>query len=206
MQPDDRQRYFQAIHAKGGDFWNDPDSIYEQDKRTRVLSHLTQRRYISVLEVGCSTGLLSRDLAERADRFLGVDLSDTAITQTRKRLIGLPRAAARVTAVPACWPARRFDLILLSEMLYYLTTPELDALAARCAATLMDQGEIVVVCYLGETQTPLDGRQAADRFVMAFAKLVCFEVKNQADAEAYLHLSITYKNNPQGKSRSVPQS
>lgn len=206
MMNDDRQRHFQTVHAEGGDFWNDPRSRYEQGKRKAILTHLSRPRYDSVLEVGCSTGLLSRDLAERADRFLGVDLSDTAIVRTRNRLIGLARARARVAPVPACWPARRFDLILLAEMLYYLTAVELDALAARCVTSLMDQGEIVVVCYLGETQTPIDGRQSADRFTMACTKLVRFEVNDHVTTGRYLHRTLIYKNTPRGNTRGVARS
>lgn len=190
MTPEQRQRHFQRLHAEGRDFWNDPASAYERGKRRAILNALARSLYASVLEVGCSTGLLSRHVARRAERFLAVDVSDTAIRKTRGLLIGQPHACARVASVPGRWPRRSFDLILLSEMLYYLDPAELARLAAHCARTLRPGGEIVIVCYLGETETPLNGAASAAAFIDAILDLRPLEIRTHATAKPYLHVSL----------------
>lgn len=66
--------------------------------------------------------------------------------------------------VPAGFPDGRFELIVLSEVLYYLQESDLDRLAAQCADALSPGGEIVLCHWLGETDYPLPGREASDRF------------------------------------------
>lgn len=196
MDSSRRKSHFQTVHAEGRDFWNDPASRYEHDKRQAILKALNSPRYASVVEVGCSTGLLSRDLALRSDRFLGLDLSETAIAATRARLTDLSHARARVVPVPASWPVRDMDLIVLSEMLYYLDAPEIAHLAGRCATGLTQGGEIAVVCYLGQTETALDGQEAAMCFVSACRALRPFTVTTHPAAGPYLHLGLIAAKRP----------
>ena len=53
------------------------DSWYERRKRALTLAALPQERYRSALEVGCSIGTLTADLAPRCDNLLAVDASGT---------------------------------------------------------------------------------------------------------------------------------
>ncbi len=69
--------------------------------------------------------------------------------------------------VPEGWPDGTFDLIVLSETLYFLTAGEVSASARRAAQSLAPGGEIILVNWLGETDTPLTGEAAADLFLDA---------------------------------------
>jgi hypothetical protein len=66
--------------------------------------------------------------------------------------------------VPAQWPDDRFDLIVVSELAYFLDERELEELVERAATTLLTGGDLVAVHWLGPIDGyPLDGRAVHDR-------------------------------------------
>ena len=72
-------------------------------------------------------------------------------------------------SIPQAWPPGRFDLILLSEILYYLDAAAIRDTAERAARALQPRGCILLVHYLGETDYPMTGDGAADGFIAAAA-------------------------------------
>ena len=68
--------------------------------------------------------------------------------------------------MPADFPEGAFDLVVLSEVLYFLDRREIDATAARVRAALAAHGHCLAVCWLGETDaaTDLGGDEAGERF------------------------------------------
>jgi chemotaxis methyl-accepting protein methylase len=86
-------------------------------------------------------------LAPRCDALLAADLSARALalTDTRLREAG---QRGHVTLerhrLPRDWPAPSFDLILLSEIAYYLDADELATLAAQSVATLAPAGTLML--------------------------------------------------------------
>ncbi|MFX7891094.1 hypothetical protein ABTK46_19990, partial [Acinetobacter baumannii] len=63
------------------------------------------------------------------------------------------------------WPEGRFDLIVLSEFLYFLAQPDLAELVRRVGTGVEPGGDIVLVHWLGETDYPQSGDGAADSFI-----------------------------------------
>jgi hypothetical protein len=66
--------------------------------------------------------------------------------------------------VPAHWPEGRFDLIVLSEVVYYLDRADVAALAALVRDAIVPGGDILLVHWLGETHYPLSGDEAVALF------------------------------------------
>lgn len=158
--------YFEALYARDPDPWRFASSDYERDKYTATLSAL-RPRYRHALEVGCSIGVLTALLAPRCDALLALDVSDRALTMARERCAAIPGIAFARMAVPGDWPPGDFDLILLSEVLYYLSPSDLAALARRVAGALVPGGDCVLVHWTGETDYPLGGDAAVTRFLAA---------------------------------------
>lgn len=158
---DPRVAHFDALFRADPDPWHYRSSPYERAKYAATLAATAASHFQSVVEVGCANGELGALLAPRAERYLGLDCSAPAITLARARLAGFRHSRVRQCQVPRGWPRRPADLILLSEVAYYLTPDELQHLCARIHTTLMPGGEVVIVCYTGQTQTPLSGAQAA---------------------------------------------
>ncbi len=161
--------YFEALYAADPDPWRFASSPYERDKYAATLAALGDRRFARALEVGCSIGVLTRQLAPRCDVLLAVDVVEMALDQARARCAQLPHVRFARLQVPRGWPEGRFDLILLSEVVYYLAPADVDALAARVRASLEPGGCALLVHWLGPTNYPLSGEAAAERFVTAAA-------------------------------------
>lgn len=159
--------HFARIYAGSADPWDYGGSAYEQAKYDRTIAVLGSRRFAAGLEVGCSIGVLTHRLAMLCDRLTGIDIVEAPLAAARTRCAEQPWVDFRRMAVPADWPEGRFDLIVLSEVLYFLAPADLDRCAARVAATLRPQGTILLVNWLGCADDPSTGDEAAHRFIAA---------------------------------------
>ncbi|MDJ0314896.1 PIG-L family deacetylase [Arthrobacter sp. H35-D1] len=133
---------FDSIHADGAEPW-DPSSWYEQRKRALLLGSLPNDRFRSALELGCSTGALTADLAPRCDQITGVDASAEAVATATKRVASAGNVDIVLATLPAGWPQGRFDLFVLSETGYYFTAAELSEAVASMAASALPHAHLV---------------------------------------------------------------
>ncbi|MCG6205863.1 nodulation S family protein [Rhodopseudomonas sp. HC1] len=160
--------YFEQKYRADIDPWRFRSSDYEREKYQSTLAALGRPRFGSGLEVGCSIGVLTAQLAPRCDKLLAIDASQTAIDAARAG--GVPaNVTFDVATLPQQFPAGRFDLIVLSEVLYYFAAPDLAGVAQQCIDALRPDGEIILCHWLGETDYPLTGLEASDQFFQAVA-------------------------------------
>ena len=164
--------YFDDLYARDADPWRFASSDYEREKYAATLRALPNASYASALEVGCSIGVLTRQLAARCDVLLSVDLAGAALEQARTRCADLGHVRFERRCMPADWPDGRFDLVLLSEVVYYLDRSDVSALVARIRNTLAPRGHVVLVHWLGVTHYPLTGDEAAEAFIEQSADFV----------------------------------
>ena len=135
--------FFDATYDRHDDPWGYTDRWYEQRKRALTLAALPDDRYRDVLEVGCGIGVLTAELAQRADHLLAVDVSAAAVERARKRVVDLPQVHVQVADVADAVPAGSFDLVVLSEVGYYVDRPTLDRVLADLRARLAPGGTLV---------------------------------------------------------------
>jgi cyclopropane fatty-acyl-phospholipid synthase-like methyltransferase len=165
-----RRARWEAIFAADPDPWGFRSTAYERDKAEDALSMLAPR-YRRAVEVGCANGAVTARLAGRCDALLAVDLADAALREARGAVRDPAVRFARAE-MPRAWRAvvvPPVDLIVLSEMLYYLAPQEIDALAGHAARDLAPEGQALLVSWLGPTGEALGGEEAAERFLGAFA-------------------------------------
>jgi len=135
------------LHEQQTDPWGTESRWYEQRKRDLVLAMLPTPQFQVALEVGCSTGALAEALAGRAARVVAVDRSVAALAAARRRFREEPRVSVLELDVPREWPQDlELDLVVVSEVGYFLSPAELDALVERIVATLAPGG-VVVLCH-----------------------------------------------------------
>lgn len=137
--------YFAALYAGSVDPWGFQDRWYEARKRAVTLAALPQQRFASGFEPGCSIGVLTAALAPRCDRLLAADVSASALAAAQERLAGAANVRFERRAVPDDWPPGQFDLVVLSELLYYLAGDDLAAVADRAVAATGPGGALVAV-------------------------------------------------------------
>lgn len=158
--------YFEALYAADPDPWNFTDSgnEYEARKYAATLAALPRPNYAAALEVGCSIGVLTAELAPRCGSLLSIDAAAAPLAAARERTAGFPQVKVRQARVPEDWPEGRFELILISEVLYFFTPEDLRRLAERAAAALVPGGDIVLVHWTGPSEFPLTGDAAVEGF------------------------------------------
>jgi SAM-dependent methyltransferase len=136
---------FENIYATSSDPYGYTHRDYERQKRSTTLAALSRDRYMNAFEIGCSIGVLTGLLGERCDRLLSVDIVERALQQARQRCAAEPNVRFARMRVPDEWPNESFDLIVISEVLYYLTVSELERLVERLRSSLRSSGEIILV-------------------------------------------------------------
>ncbi|MFJ4210415.1 PIG-L family deacetylase [Paenarthrobacter sp. NPDC089675] len=162
----DAEEIFDAVHDREDDPWNYTTSWYERRKRALTLAALPEEHYDSGLEIGCSIGTLSVELAPRCANFLAVDASSKALVQAAERLRGYPGARTQKLTVPQEWPEGSFDLVVVSEVGYYVAPEELTELLQQVKSS-MRPGGTLLLCHW---RHPISGWQLDGETVHAMAR------------------------------------
>lgn len=149
--------FFDATYERREDPWGFTSRWYEERKRALTLAALPERRFARAFEVGCSIGVLTAELTERCDDLLAVDVAAEAVARARTRVGERPGLRLEVADVTRDVPPGPFDLVVLSEVLYYFSARTLRTFLARIAPTLAD-GAVVVGCHW---RHPVDGYAAS---------------------------------------------
>ena len=188
--PGSRRRVFDDLHRKTEDPWDFATSPYEIDKRAATIAALPDRKFPAILEIGCSTGYLSQALSRKGDHVLALDVSAVAVARATARVgDGLP-ICFRQAELPEDWPPGAFDLIVFSEVLYFMTVEEIHRCAELAHNSLTSDGICVLVNWTGQTDLPITGRKAASIFLAS--KL--WQCKLEQHEDNYLlHLLIALK-------------
>ena len=138
--------YFSNVYASRPDPYGLADRWYEERKYAVTVALLPRQRYGSAFEPGCSIGVLTARLAERCDTLLACDPIPEAVESARTRTAALPGVRVEGRVIPAQWPAPlTFDLIALSELLYYFGDDDLSQVLDLGAGALRPGGHLLAV-------------------------------------------------------------
>lgn len=137
--------YFDDLYAERDDPWGLSCTAYEERKYALSVAALTHERYERAFEPGCSIGVLTAELAPRCGTLLSMDGAPRAVEQATARLADVANVRVELGRVPADWPSGSYDLIVLSELMYFLDAADRSAVALRCGATLAPGGQVLAV-------------------------------------------------------------
>jgi SAM-dependent methyltransferase len=151
--PPNADAYFDGLYSASEDPWLLRDRWYERRKRALTLAALPDERYGSAFEPGCANGELTVELATRCDRVLAADLNADAVALTARRVAHLETVRVEQRAVPDDWPDGAFDLLVVSELAYYLSEVQLARMCEQIVASLAPGG-CVLACHW---RRPIDG-------------------------------------------------
>jgi len=152
--------YFEAMYQGDRDPWGFETSPYEAAKYARTLAALPGARFAHALEVGCANGVLTAQLGPLCDDLLAIDVSGTALDAARARCAEQSHIRFEKRQLPQDAPDERFDVVLLSEVVYYFDRADVDRLAAYLTRALRSGGHLLLVHWIGETDYPLSGDEA----------------------------------------------
>lgn len=191
--PTDLTAHFTRLYAHRADPWDLATSPYEREKYAASLAALGDTRFAQAVEIGCSIGTLTERLAAICDEVLGLDLVEAPLVAARQRCSHLPHVRLQRMSVPESWPDGRFDLIVLSEVLYFLSAPALRALATRIQASLCPSGRLLVVNWQGPNDGTMPGAQAA---ALLLAELPGSWQREAAARERDYHIDVVTRPAP----------
>jgi peptidoglycan/xylan/chitin deacetylase (PgdA/CDA1 family) len=139
---DHRLAYWEALFQKP-DPWN-YGSSYEQEKYARQLMLLPDHPIGRALELACAEGRFTEKLSPRVERLIAADISPTALERARERC----RTQENIEFLPLDLLIdplpQELDLIVCSEVLYYLDDEaDLKRIARKLTAALRTGGHIL---------------------------------------------------------------
>ena len=169
--------HFERLYRAHADPWHVASAWYERRKRGLLLAALGRERYGHAFEPGCGAGELTRRLALRCGRLCAVDASSAAIGRCRARLAadGIRHVDVLALELPAQWPPTPragFDLIVVSELAYYLDDAALAMFLEALDASLAADGEIVACHWLPDFNDRLQSTDVLHDAMAALPGLV----------------------------------
>ena len=141
------ESYFNEVYAASDDPWSFETNQYELDKYSHTIESLPAEQYGRALEIGCSIGVLTRQLAPFCEELIAVDTAAAPLVTARERLRGYPQVSFEQMEIPSQFPAGNFDLIVISEVGYYWSKEDLDRAVGIVRDRLNPGGDLVLVHY-----------------------------------------------------------
>ncbi len=142
-----------AVDERSSEFWEDlfetPDpwnyrSPYEREKYELTLSLIPPHGIRSALEIACAEGIFTESLAKRVEQLKAVDISERALQRARQLCARLSNVTFDRFDLAADDIPENQDLIVCSEVLYFLKDEvELAAFALRVRDALALGGRFV---------------------------------------------------------------
>lgn len=158
--------YFNDLYSSSDDPWEFETSEYEASKYAATLAALPKQRYRSALEIGCSIGVLTAQLAPRCEALLSIDVAPKAMNRAIARAQHLPHVKFQMMQVPLEYPSGMFDLTIVSEVGYYLSWSDLKTAQRQILEHLEPGGHLILVHWiLFAEDYPLEGDQVHDAFM-----------------------------------------
>ncbi|MBW4662161.1 MAG: nodulation S family protein [Drouetiella hepatica Uher 2000/2452] len=164
-------RYFEEMYSENPDPWQFETSEYEAKKYAATVAALPKPIYRSAFEIGGSIGVLTQKLADRCENLLSVDVSQVAQAKAIERCQNLSQVRFEIMQVPQQFPDEQFDLILVSEVGYYLSKQDLQTTQSHILNHLEIGGHLLLVHWtLYARDYPLSGDEVHDSFLALSAE------------------------------------
>jgi SAM-dependent methyltransferase len=161
VPPEMRPGFFDHFFDAGDPFGFDRNPE-EQLKFGRTLEVCGDGPLGRVLELGCAVGTFTEVLAPRASDVLALDVSQAAVDQVLERMRGHQHVRAVAAPIPDEFPDETFDLVVASDVLYYLSVADLKRCLSRIEDVLAVGGAFVAVHYVPRMGSVLKGDEAHD--------------------------------------------
>jgi SAM-dependent methyltransferase len=134
---------FEQKFCNNIDPWDYRRSLFEHRKREVLLRACGHRKHGRGLELGCAIGETTDHLAHLCLQLTALDGSATALAEASRRLARHSNVKFVLAHLPHAMPHGPFDLIVVSELAYYLRVRELILLCEKVSAALARRGMVV---------------------------------------------------------------
>ena len=157
---------FVELYERDDDPWQVEDRWYERRKRAAALAALPRQRYRLAIEPACGIGVFTKALAGRCDQVVAFDPAPNAVRRARQLTGDARNVSVQTGALPQDLPPGPADLVVFSEILYYLGDGQLRGTLDRAVGALEPDGHLLAVHWLPwAPEAPRDGRRAHEVLV-----------------------------------------
>ncbi len=172
---------FERLYRESPDPWGYRTSGYEQDKYAATLAALPERPLGLCLEVGCSIGVFTGLLAARCRHLVAIDFSLSALELARPHLREVGNVDLLRARFPEDTPPGSWDLIVCSEILYYLQPRALDEAIGWIETQLSYGASVLAVSWCGVGRDePTTGDRVHDRLARELAGWHALDARRDA--------------------------
>jgi SAM-dependent methyltransferase len=162
------------LYSHSADPWELGTRWYERRKYAITLALLPRQHYRHAFEPGCSIGTLTTLLTQRCTQVTATDVAAAALESAQRRLDDVGRRG-QVTllrqSVDDPWPPGPFDLLVLSEVGYFLTPDALRGVLDRECPHLAADATVITVHWRHRVDGFLMSGDRANQVVAATAGL-----------------------------------
>jgi trans-aconitate methyltransferase len=153
--------HFVTLYEAKDDPWDNATKWSDQRKYAIAAASLPRAHYRRAYEPGCAVGELTRLLASRCDEILATDAVEAAVRQAQDNVHDLENVRVSVASLPRDLPEGPFDLIVVGDLLYYLSAPDQQATINGLVDSLEPDGDLLAVHFRNRDQTgAYDGHNA----------------------------------------------
>ena len=153
---------FDARYRAEPDPWGYETSDYERRKYERTLLEVPEATG-RALEIGCSIGVFTEMLSGCCREVVAIDFSPVAVERSRERTRDLHGVVVERADLREGLPGGTFELIVCSEVLYYLGPADVRASLERIEAALAPGGRLLSVNWRGgDPEAPLEAEQVEE--------------------------------------------
>lgn len=142
---ENRRDYWEDNYAAGN--WRFLESANEKPRHYAIagIVHDRFREGADILDIGCGYGTLYPLLSPRAASYMGVDLAQVPIEECRTVFKDDPRCRFEACSFEDFHPKRKFDVVILNEVLYYFPIGETEAVFRRAMRLLKGPGGVLII-------------------------------------------------------------
>ncbi|MFY2789797.1 SAM-dependent methyltransferase [Rhodococcus sp. MALMAid1271] len=157
--------YFRGVYECEADPFMLNSKWYERRKYAVTMASLPKAQYRRALEPGCSIGVLTEQIAARCEHVVSTDVVRSALDSARSRIGDTAAVEFALWSLSDDWsalpePGMLFDLIVISEVGYYLDTADLTSAMTRAVEHLEVGGTLVAAHWRHDVDDyPLTGDQ-----------------------------------------------
>ena len=137
---------FESMYRQAEDPWDFAESPYERSRYERIIAHIPADRYRRAFEPGCSVGVLTELLSQRCGSVHATDIAPTALARARARCRACRNVRIDGSGIE---PGGPVDLIVFSEVGYYLEPDRLAEVLQRLVDALEPGGRLIACHWTG---------------------------------------------------------
>jgi len=138
--------YFESLFAKQPDPWR-YTSPYEQTKYEQTISLIPRCHITRALELACAEGHFTMQIAPLVGRLIASDISRLALDRATERCSGLTNVRFELLDLVRDPLPGRFELIVCSEVLYFVGNRDVLNAVARKIAEAIEQGGYLLIAH-----------------------------------------------------------